>query len=179
MAAWRTTCHGMAVAVCLLSAPVAAQRLDAASRAALGAEIAAVLAAEPEIVARALTAPPGPADMYRDAVAQDLDTIGQVSGRLFAPNGPGFGPKGQRATIALFTRADCDACARAEAELRALAKQAGIRVTLFDMDRDADLAARLELDSAPSYVMADRMLRGHMPAMVLERYISEARAESE
>jgi len=171
----------MAVALCLLSAPAAAQRLDAASRAALGAEIAAVLASEPGIVARALAAPPGPAGMYRDAVAHDLDTIGQVSGRLFAPDRPGFGPKGQRATIALFTRAEaeCDACARAEAELRALADQEGIRVTLFDMDRDADLAARLELDSAPSYVMADRMLRGHMPAIVLERYINDARVEAE
>ncbi len=171
--------RGIVAALSVLAAPVAAaeDRLDAASRAVLGAEIAAVLAADPGIVARALAAPPGPADIYRDAVARDLDSIEKVAGQLFAPGRPGFGPDdGQRAMIALFTREGCTPCAQAEAELRKLAQEAGIRVTLLDMDTHADLAAGLGLDSAPSYVMSDRMLRGHMPAIVLERYIREARA---
>jgi hypothetical protein len=56
--------------------------------------------------------------------------------------------------------------------LRELAARLGLRVSLFDMGRDADLAARLGLDMAPSYVMRDRLLRGAMPAIVLERYLA-------
>lgn len=172
------TCRGAAAAMCLLAAPAAtAGALDDASREILGAEIAKVLTAEPEIVARALNAPPAPADIYRDAVARDLDTIAGLSARLFAPTQQGFGPAGQRATIALFTRGGCAPCKQAEAELRKLTSKTGVRVALFDMDEHAELAAKLGLDSAPSYVMRDRMLRGHMPAIVLKRYIREARAQ--
>jgi hypothetical protein len=166
----------LAAAVMATSVPRGtAQALDATSRAVLGAEIRRLLSAEPEIVARALAAPPVVASPYRDAIARDLDTIGALSARLFSPDRPGFGPRGARAVIALFTRADCARCARAEAELRALAEEIGVRATLFDIDADADLATRLELDVAPSYVMADRMLRGHMPTVVLDRYLRAAR----
>jgi hypothetical protein len=41
------------------------------------------------------------------------------------------------------------------------------------MDRDAALVRDLGLDMAPSYVLRDRMLRGAMPAIVLDRYLSE------
>ena len=49
----------------------------------------------------------------------------------------------------------------------------GFRATLFDMDRDAALARDLGLDMAPSYVLPDRMLRGAMPSLVLERYLRQ------
>jgi len=52
-----------------------------------------------------------------------------------------------------------------------LAARLGLRVTLFDMAEDAALAAELGLDMAPSYVLPDMMLRGAMPAIVLEKYL--------
>jgi len=59
------------------------------------------------------------------------------------------------------------------ADLRALAERLGFRATVFDIEEDAGLARDLGLDVAPSYVMRDRMLRGTMPAIVLERYLSD------
>ena len=41
------------------------------------------------------------------------------------------------------------------------------------MEENSALADALQLDIAPSYVFPDQMLRGHIPAIVLERYLED------
>src|SRR6056297_298525 len=84
-----------------------------------------------------------------------------------------LGPAGAPIRIAVFTRADCPECATARDELQALAARIGFRAALFDMDRDAGLARDLGLDTAPSYVLPDKLLRGAIPSLVLERYLAD------
>ncbi|SEP54981.1 hypothetical protein [Thalassovita taeanensis] len=142
-------------------------------RAALGAEIRATVLANPELVQPAL-APPPPA-FYEDEINADLARIRAEAAQLFAPGHTAFGLSKNPVAIAFFTRANCPACAQAEADLRALAETSPIRVAMFDMSGpDAALAARLELDTAPSYVFETMMIRGHMPPIVLQKYIDKA-----
>ena len=51
----------------------------------------------------------------------------------------------------------------------------GKRAVVLDTERpeDAAIMARLGLDTLPSYVMPDRLIRGEMPVFVLERYLTE------
>ena len=112
-------------------------------------------------------------DPYAEDIADDLARIAAHADALFSPDLPGFGAADAPLAVAFFTAPDCPDCARAEAELRSLADRHPIRVTLLDISAHADLAHVLGLDTTPSYVMPDRMLRGHMPAIVLERYFSE------
>lgn len=142
--------------------------LTPTERAVFHSEIREALLGLPDLSER--IAPP-PINPYADAVENDLTRIKAQADRLFALDLPGFGPKDASQTIALLTRSDCAACALAEAELRDLAKPHDLRVTLIDMDANADLAQALDLDLAPSYVLPDMMLRGHMPVIVLERYL--------
>ncbi|MEZ5715440.1 MAG: hypothetical protein R3D85_09845 [Paracoccaceae bacterium] len=156
----------------LAAAPAAAgtdfTALTPAERAIFHAEIRAVLLAHPELTR---PAPPVQPDLYAEDVASDLALIGAETARLFAPDLPGFGPPGAANRIALFTGPDCPDCARAEAELRDLAQGHDLRVTLFDRAAQPDLAARLGVDTLPFYVLPKMMLRGHMPAPVLARYL--------
>ena len=41
-----------------------------------------------------------------------------------------------------------------------------------DRGPDATLAAELSLEQAPSYVLPDMMMQGHIPPVVLERYLA-------
>src|SRR6056297_2433511 len=127
-----------------------AQERPQTSLAPLGEAIRAVLIASPDLLS-GLTATP----------------------RLFDPDRPGIGPADAPTRIAFFTRAGCADCATARAELQALAERMGFRATEFDMGRDAALARDLGLDMAPSYILPDKMLRGAMPAIVLERYLGD------
>jgi hypothetical protein len=159
----------------LAAAPTAAgtdfTALTPAERALFHAEIRAVLLAHPELARPAPPVPPAQPDLYAEDVASDLALIGVETARLFAPDLPGFGPSGAANRIALFTGPDCPDCARAEAELRDLAARHDLRVTLFDRAARPDLAARLGVDTLPFYVLPKMMLRGHMPAPVLARYL--------
>lgn len=166
---------GQAGIAALLIGALAAVPLGAEprqSRAPLGEAIREVLIDTPALLGPLVASDPAPMDIYAGAVADDLDLLTREAPRLFDPGLAGFGPEDALPRIALFTAPDCPDCIAAEAELRALAHRLGLRVSLFDMGRDADLAARLGLDLAPSYVMPDRLLRGAMPAIVLERYLS-------
>ena len=118
-------------------------------------------------------APPPAINLYQDAIDRDLARLSDRDTALFGPHLPGFGPADAAQRIALFTAPDCPDCARAEADLRALAETHDLRVTLLDMAAHADLARALELDLAPSYVLPDMMLRGHIPRIVLERYLTD------
>ncbi|QPM89412.1 hypothetical protein PSAL_006310 [Pseudooceanicola algae] len=204
-------------------------------------EMRQLLTQEPELVDEALAqvaAAQSDASWQplQDEITSDLGQIGTEAPRLFAVSPQGIGPQ-VTASLTLFTRADCPACQRAEAELRVLAVQhpdkrfeiRSLSTTLPDrlamalaethgaeaaisfraqvttqdraaltalleqaghdpealltlaesaqMNREADLQARqfevLGLDTAPSYVMPDRLIRGQMPAVVLEGYLAE------
>jgi hypothetical protein len=156
-----------------LAAPAGADTdftdLTPTERAVFQSEIREALLGLPDLADR--IAPPA-INPYASAVEDDLARIKAQAHRLFAPDLPGFGPKDATQTIALLTRADCAACDKAEAELRDLAETRALRVTLIDMAENAGLVQALELDLAPSYVLPEMMLRGHMPAVVLKRYLS-------
>jgi thiol-disulfide isomerase/thioredoxin len=157
----------------LLPYAATAQDSGAQSRPPLGSAIREVLIATPELLSE-ITGLPRPAPgLYGEEAARDLDTLDQMAAQLFNPSQPGFGPTNAPTRLAFFTAEDCPDCPRAEEELRALAERLGFRVAVFDIGPDAALARRLGLDMAPSYVLPDMMLRGAMPAIVLERYLTE------
>ncbi|MGM0661794.1 MAG: hypothetical protein ACQEUH_11540 [Pseudomonadota bacterium] len=171
----RCVCLGCLGIVLGMGPCIAAAAQDTApqSRAPLGEAIREALIATPEILSEVTRPPPEPIDLYADDAARDLDLLDRSAPRLFDPAQPGIGPEGAPVRIAIFTRADCAACASAKADLRALANRLGFRAAVFDIEDHADLARNLDLDLAPSYVMSDRMLRGAMPAVVLERYLTD------
>lgn len=122
---------------------------------------------------RALNAPSAPIDLYSDERQADLDGIARQDD-LFDPSSPGFGPEGGP-SIALFIGPNCPDCDVALSELRQISQDLGIRVAVLDTtttDNAAAMAA-LGLDILPSYVMHDRLIRGHMPAFVLHRYLTD------
>lgn len=121
---------------------------------------------------RALKAPAAPIDMYADEKSADLAGIRRQAD-LFDPAHPGVGPAGTP-IIALFTGPNCADCEAARAELQRLAEDMAIRAVVLDVSETANAAmmAALDLDMLPSYVMPDRLIRGHMPAIVLRRYLS-------
>jgi len=147
-------------------------RLSPAERAIFHQQIREALLGLPELLqdAPAPSAPPV-TSVYQDAIDQDLARLSERDQALFGPDLPGFGPPGAALRIALFTAPDCPDCNRAEEDLRALAQTHDLRVTLLDIARNAALAETLEIDMAPSYVLPDMMLRGHIPPIVLERYL--------
>jgi len=158
-------------AALLAGGAAVAQDAPRQTRTPLGAAIRDVLIASPDLLAGLLAQPPG--DLYAKEIARDLDLLQRAAPRLFDPARPGLGPEGAPVRIAFFTRAGCAPCATARAELAALASRAGFRAALFDMRHDAALARELGLDTAPSYVLPDKILRGAMPAIVLDRYLGE------
>ncbi|MCZ0813958.1 MAG: thioredoxin family protein [Pseudomonadota bacterium] len=144
--------------------------LSPAERTIFHQEIRESLLGLPELLQDAPAAPA--ASPYQDAIDQDLARLSERDQALFGPRLPGFGNPDAALRIALFTAPDCPDCARAEADLRALVKTHDLRVTLLDITRHSALAETLELDMAPSYVLPDMMLRGHIPPIVLERYLA-------
>lgn len=155
------------------SLSAAAQDRPQQSRTALGEAIRGVLIDTPSLLAPVRDPTPlTGADLYADEATRDLDLLARVAPRLFAPDLPGFGAEGAIPSIAFFTQTDCLDCAMAEADLRDLAARLGLRVNIFDMTEDAALVTNLGLDMAPSYVLPDMMLRGAMPAIVLEKYLA-------
>lgn len=123
-------------------------------------------------------APPGPApvEAYADEIASDLARIKAETPALFHDPRDALGTGSGAAAITLFIGPDCPDCARARAELATLAEAMDLRAHVIDVSKnaeDAALLARLTLDTLPSYVMPDKLIRGHMPAFVLERYLTE------
>jgi len=167
------TCAAALVAglLCAGGTALAQSTLSSAERAALGAEIRALLLDEPEIVEQALNPPSD----YEEAASADRARLNALAPRLFAPDQTGFGDADAALRIAFFTTEDCAECDQALDDLRGLAETHDLRVTLFAMDDsgpDAALAAELGLEQAPSYVLPDMMMQGHIPPVVLERYLA-------
>lgn len=114
---------------------------------------------------RALSAP-ATTDLYADERQGDLDLIARHAPALFGKQG---------AVIAMFSGPDCDSCAAAWADLQDMARAQGVSARLLDTaePENAALMQVLTLDTLPSYVMRDRLIRGEMPAFVLGRYLTE------
>ena len=157
----------LALACCVAAFPVAAQTdfgaLTHAERRALGEEVRALLLAEPELAAPAVAPRNYAAEAYQEKAQADLALISSLTDQVLAG-----------APIALFTGDDCADCGRALAELEAITDTYGIIFTHHMMSDPASaaLAAQLGMTDPPFYVMADRILRGHMPDIVLRRYLA-------
>lgn len=119
---------------------------------------------------RALDAPTV-ASPYAEDRAADLDRIAREAAVLFDAH-----EDHPRAAIAFFTGPDCAECAAAQGELERLGASLKITIRVFDTGTptDAALHRRLAFDTVPAYVMPDRLIRGHMPDFVLERYLRDA-----
>ncbi len=157
----------LALACCVAAFPVAAQTdfgaLTHAERRALGEEVRALLLAEPELAAPAVAPRNYAAEAYQEKAQADLALISSLTDQVLAG-----------APIALFTGDDCADCDRAVAELKAITDTYNITFTHHMMSDPASavLAAELGMTDPPFYVMADRILRGHMPDIVLRRYLA-------
>ena len=157
----------LALACCVAAFPVAAQTdfgaLTHAERRALGEEVRALLLAEPELAAPAVAPRNYDAEAYEEKAQADLALIASLTDQVLAG-----------APIALFTGDDCADCGRALAELKAITDTYNITFTHHMMSDPASavLAAELGMTDPPFYVMADRILRGHMPDIVLRRYLA-------
>ncbi len=157
----------LALACCVAAFPVAAQTdfgaLTHAERRALGEEVRALLLAEPELAAPAVAPRNYAAEAYQEKAQADLALISSLTDQVLAG-----------APIALFTGDDCADCGLAVAELKAITDTYNISFTHHMMSDPASaaLAAQLGMTDPPFYVMADRILRGHMPDIVLRRYLA-------
>ena len=157
----------LALACCVAAFPVAAQTdfgaLTHAERRALGEEVRALLLAEPELAAPAVAPRNYAAEAYQEKAQADLALISSLTDQVLAG-----------APIALFTGDDCADCGLALAELKAITDTYNISFTHHMMSDPASaaLAAQLGMTDPPFYVMADRILRGHMPDIVLRRYLA-------
>jgi len=157
----------LAFACWVAAFPVAAQTdfgaLTHAERRALGEELRALLLAEPELAAPAVAPRTYAAEAYQEKAQADLALIASLTDQVLAG-----------APIALFTGDDCADCDRALVELDAITDTYGITFTHHMMSDPASaaLAAKLGMTDPPFYVMADRIVRGHMPDIVLRRYLA-------
>ncbi|MDX1782183.1 MAG: hypothetical protein R3256_12825 [Thalassovita sp.] len=144
---------------------------SAEERAAFGQELRNALMDDPEPVRRALN-PPRPS-IYRDEIDNDRARLQAAAGQLFDPAATRIGSPEAEKMLALFLRPDCPDCDKAKSDLAQLADTIDLRVTFFDMEEDADLAAGIGVDMAPSYVLPRMIVRGHVPAAVIAKYLSK------
>ncbi len=158
----------LAMVFCALAAPVGAQTdfgaLEDAERAAFGAEIRSLLLEEPAIVGAALAQPNYAAQAYQQEADDDLRLLATLSAQIL-----------DGADIALFIAPGCGDCAAAQSELQDITKTSGATFILHDITtpQGATLAEKLGMTDAPFYVMPKMILRGHMPAVVLTRYLTQ------
>ena len=153
----------------------------AEERAALGEELRELFYLEPELVGPALGSDPDLASeiargLYADEIASDLARIEGEAAALFSRDRPLIGAEDGPIKIALLVGQDCPDCAAAKRDLADLAKRVEVAGTVIDVSESAEdraMMERLTLDMVPAYVMADKMIRGHMPTIVLERYLGE------
>jgi hypothetical protein len=148
--------------------------LSAPERQIFHNEIRAVLLAHPDLVGALL--PPAyrpPPRLYHDEVESDLALIARHRAALFAPDLPGPIPAQIQQRIALFTTDDCSPCATALDDLEALSPRFGLRVHVIDAKAEPALLEAMEADTLPFYVFPKMMLRGKMPAPVIERYLEQ------
>jgi thiol-disulfide isomerase/thioredoxin len=145
------------------------RQLSDRERAIFRAEIRAALLDLPDIIS---PEKPPLVDLYGAEIARDQELIRAQKGTLFSPDRTGFGAPGSAMQIALFLRPDCPDCITAEADLRILAERYDVRVTVIDVTKDPDLAQVMGIDTLPFYTLPRLMLRGAIPLVVMEKYLS-------
>lgn len=130
---------------------------------AFEAELRDFLWAEPDLLADAMAAPDYATAPYQDEARADMALIASLSDQIL-----------QGADIAIFTQPDCADCAIALKELTAISKGSDTTFMKHDMATidGAALAFKLGMTDAPFYVMPDMILRGHMPEIVLRKYLT-------
>ncbi|CUH66673.1 hypothetical protein TG4357_02557 [Thalassovita gelatinovora] len=137
---------------------------------AFAAELRAALLADPEPVWRAFN-PPAPDD--REHIDRDLARLAAAAAELFDPTATRIGSPEAEHPLALFVRPDCPDCERAKDDLRQLSENIDLRVNFIDITRQADLVERIGVDMAPSYVLPNMIVRGHVPVAVIGKYLSK------
>ena len=120
------------------------------ARAALGAEIRALLTEEPEIVGRVLSPDP-----YAGDKEADLTLLEALAPELFGSGRPGWGAAG-RPAIVILTEVGCPGCREAELDLAGLAHALGVNAAVLDLGPRAALLAALHLDYGPEDWMRAR-----------------------
>lgn len=160
----------LAALFCALPGLSAGQSLDltATERAAFGAEIRALLLDEPEIVANALerTRPTAGA-LYQDNIDSDLALIEAHAAYLFSDSDATI--LGSTGPIVMASFATPDSAIAGM--LTVFAETHAIRIALRDPRTQQDLLTALGLDTIPAHVFPNLMVRGDVPAIVLERYL--------
>lgn len=153
--------------LCALALPVGAQTdfnaLTPTERAAFAKEMHAFLMAEPDVVARALAPRNYAAEAYQQKADDDRALIDRLSAQVL-----------DGTDIALFIDQDCPDCVAAHDALRVFSRRYGVRFMLHDISapKGAALARQLGMTDAPFYVLPDMILRGHMPDIVLSKYLT-------
>ncbi|WP_176249974.1 disulfide bond formation protein DsbA [Sulfitobacter sp. HGT1] len=153
--------------LCAAAFPAAAQTdftaLTPAERAAFNAEMRGFLMAEPEVLSSAMTPPDYATAGYQDEAAADIALLRALEDQVL-----------QGANIAIFTAPDCPTCDQALQELQALSDSSDATFTHHNMSSldGAALSSKLGMVEAPFYVMPDMILRGHMPDIVLRKYLT-------
>lgn len=149
-----------------LAAPAAASELaemPPAQRAAFEAELRAAILANGDVIAEALAGPQPARSEMQQYIADDLSLLDRLAPTLLEGN-----------DIALFIAEGCAGCADAAQELDDLAKTYEIDFILHDLasPEAKAWAEDLGLSEAPFYVLPNMILRGHMPQVVLQKYLS-------
>lgn len=134
-----------------------------AERQAFGAEIRALLLDEPEIVTKVLDAQNPASQETRTYIDDDLALLDELASHIL-----------DGAAIAIFIPPECDACEQVIQEVHEITKSYGVTVKLHDLTdpQSAKLAEKFGLTDEVFYVMPQMILRGHMPRVVLERYLA-------
>ena len=140
--------------------------LTPAERESFGTEVRETLLAHPELVSGAVDALAGRIESpitaaYREIVTDDISLLERLAPDILGG-----------ADIALFVSETCVECADAIEDLKEITVRSGTNFILRDIAEMAHWAESLELDAAPFYVMRKMVLRGRMPPVVLEKYLS-------
>lgn len=151
----------------LFAAQTDFRRLTPAERAVLGDEIRQVLRTNPDLVRPAFEAPV-PVPGYQDEIDQDRALLRDLAPQIWATP---LITSGNAPKLAIVTAPDCAPCAAVQDQLTGWA-QAG-RVDLFTLPLDSHAARALGLDTAPSFILETMIVRGDVPPVILEKYLSK------
>ena len=137
-------------------------------RAAFEAELRAAILANGDVIATALAGPQPVQSLMQEEIDKDLSLLDALAPELLAGH-----------DIAFFTAPECADCAKAEDDLQSVSERYGVTFIRHDLSepRAANWARSLGLDEAPFYVLPRMILRGAMPPVALEKYLSRAAGE--
>ncbi|NUH66308.1 disulfide bond formation protein DsbA [Sulfitobacter sp. S0837] len=157
---------GLVIALALATPAGASEQAEfpISNRAAFEAELRAAILANGDVIADALAGPQPAKSEMQQYIEDDLSLLESLTPELLAGR-----------DLALFTADDCAECMAAARELKDLTDTYGLTFIQHDLStpQAAAWAAQLGLDEAPFYVLPNMILRGHMPAVVLQKYLAK------